>query len=288
MPPTSILLPLEGYGLVELTGEDRLAWLQGQVTGDVSNRGPGDRRSFCFVEPTGGLLAVVDAWIHPDRVLMTTARACIPALLDRVERMTILEDVLANPTESEGFILIDPTIEQERLLSESGDRGGHVLRSTRFRRDAWEVWSPSGIPAKLGSPDPTRAESIRLEAGVPHWGIDMGPKTLPPELGTDFERRHVDYDKGCYTGQEVLMRLHSRGHTNRTWVGLVSQSPLEVGAEVRFADRPMGKVSSTALSPDLGPIAAATLRNEATEAGTRVSVGDLEAEVRPMPLLRTA
>ena len=279
MNPYSVLL--DEYGLIELAGEDRREWLQGQVTGDVAKLEAGEHRSFCFVEPTGGILAAVDAWALPDRFLMMTARERIPAVLDRIERMTILEDVVAKEVAAVGLSVL------ERV-----EIDGLVLPTHRFGREGWDLWaSPEAIDGlkRVFPPLGTEAaEALRLESGLPRWGVDMGSKTLPPELGAEFERRHVDYDKGCYTGQEVLMRLHSRGHTNRTWVGLVAEKRLIVGESVLHEGRTVGTVSSIAESSVLGAIAAATLRNEATEAGARVVIGGVEAEVRPMPLLRRA
>ncbi|MFX6234584.1 tRNA-modifying protein YgfZ, partial [Acinetobacter baumannii] len=69
-------------------------------------------------------------------------------------------------------------------------------------------------------------DQLELRAGNPRLGGDTTQKTLPPELGPAFESRTVSYTKGCYMGQEVLMRIHSRGHTNRTWVCLTSAEPL--------------------------------------------------------------
>ena len=284
---TSAAIPLREDALVELTGEDRLDWLQGQVTGDVSGLKPGARRAFCFVEPTGGLLAVIDAWALPDRILLSTARSRVPDLLGRIERMTILEDVSAKVADLQGVALLGSGAEQRAKVG-----GEHYrLPSDRFRHEGWEIWASSAEIDALAREIPpvgtSASEAFRLQAGIPRWDVDMGPKTLPPELGPDFEARHVSYDKGCYTGQEVLMRLHSRGHTNRTWVGLLSPIPLKVGDEALFGGKPVGRITSTADSPDWGPIAAAILRNEATQPGTRVAVGSEEAEVRPMPLLRT-
>ena len=139
------------------------------------------------------------------------------------------------------------------------------------------------------SPEPF--EIARIEAGVPRFGQDCDAKTFPPELGSAFESRYISYNKGCYTGQEVLMRLHSRGHTNRTWVGLVSESPLEVGAVLTHPNRKdAGLVTSAAFSPDYGFIGAAMVRNEIAQPRESVmfetSAGSFEAQIRPMPILR--
>ncbi len=253
------MLPAE-LAAIELLGDDRLEWLQGQATNDVGSLKPGERVAFCFCEPTGQILAVIDAWAFDDRIVLVTERERASAVLERVERMTILEDVVAREAEN------IPANVREFLA--------------RFPKD-----------------HPEASEASRIAAGVPRWGFDMGPRTLPPELGPTFEADHVSYRKGCYTGQEVLMRMHSRGHTNRTWVGLVADRPMTVGAEATLEGQEVGRVTSASsatlhsenpASPDAEGatlyVAAATLRNEATSAGTTVLVGDVEATVRTMPI----
>jgi folate-binding protein YgfZ len=161
-----------------------------------------------------------------------------------------------------------------------------------------DVWVPReagpAIDALTGDFDSISREAYniaRLEAGIPLYGADMNARTLPPEMGAQFEARHISYKKGCYTGQEVLMRIHSRGHTNRTWVGLLSDDPLEIGAPIAHSLRAdAGTVTSSVFSPDYGYLGAAMVRNELAFDGEMVKVrterGDVEAEVRRMPILR--
>src|SRR5438477_283027 len=89
------ILPDLELALIELTGEDRLDWLQGQVTNDLRGLEPGDTKSFCLCEATGQILALCDLWVQKDRLLITTDLAAAPHLLKRAEAMVILEDVRA-------------------------------------------------------------------------------------------------------------------------------------------------------------------------------------------------
>lgn len=293
------LLDTGEWTCIELTGDDREEWLQGQATNDIRLLKPGQRLSFCLCEPTGGLLAVLDAWALEDRILLTTARERETAVLDRVERMTIIEDVSAavssmalvslqgsDAGEQLGKLFDLP--EEEAGIAEFQGETIYALRSRRTLAGGWDLWTPSHLaPAIRGRFEEMSSsdyECERIRAGIPKWGVDMGPKTLPPELGQDFESCHISYQKGCYTGQEILMRIHSRGHTNRTWVGLFSDAPLPSGAAVEFDGKGVGTISSSASSVSGGYIAAATLRNEAAQEGEKVSVGEIEAIVRPMPI----
>lgn len=308
----------EGAGLVDLSqfagivlsGEDRKGWLQGQVTNDVRRLEAGNNTPFCLCSATGQLQAVVDAWAVRDRILLTTARESVPAVLHRAEQMVILEDVSAVPADDYRLFSVQgPKASQtlgDLMHLPSLDAGESRLKDTEvlcLRCDrtgfgGWDVWVPKEAREAIENLqlafEPVSREAFyiaRLEAGVPIFGADMNEKTLPPELGPAFESRHISYSKGCYMGQEVLMRIHSRGHTNKTWVGLLAEAPLEIGATVVHPRRPeAGVVTSAALSPDYGNIGAAMLRNEAAEEGEMVRViterGEVEAEVRRMPILR--
>jgi aminomethyltransferase len=114
------------------------------------------------------------------------------------------------------------------------------------------------------------AEIIRVEAGVPRWGVDFGEETLPPEAGLDLT--HIDYAKGCYIGQEVISRLKSVGHVNKQLRGFVSvtEAPLEKGWQLFSSDDPaksLGHLTSATWSFALAkPIALGYLKRGAPSA----------------------
>lgn len=304
------LVPLPHIALVELTGEDRKGWLQGQVTQNVRRLEAGNSASFCFSAPTGHLIAAVDAWALADRILMTTATETRQAVLNRIEQMVVLEDVEGHDT-VERFALYSvqgPTASKRlaelvnlpSLDAGTADLAGATVVCLRADRNGFGGWDIA-VPADASDArqvleknfrwlSTDAYEVARLEAGLPMYGRDMNERTLPPEMGAAFEARHVSYNKGCYVGQEVLMRIHSRGHTNRTWMGLMAERPLEAGATVLSGKREVGTVTSAVFSPDYGYIAGAMLRNEVAQPRETVVVktaaGDVEAEVRPMPILR--
>jgi folate-binding protein YgfZ len=113
------------------------------------------------------------------------------------------------------------------------------------------------------------AEALRVEQGIPRYGIDMDDTTIPQEAG--LNERAVSFTKGCYVGQETVARLHYRGKPNRHLRGLRLSAPVPRGAELRLGERTMGSVSSAVLSPRLGPIGLALVRREA-QPGARLQV----------------
>jgi tRNA-modifying protein YgfZ len=307
------VLNTERFVAFELMGDDRKGWLQGQATNDLRNMAEGTSVAFCLCSPTGQLLADCHMWLLPERLVVTTDIATAPAFAQRCESMVILEDVTCRDLSGTQrlFSVQGPSatsrlsrgITLPTLDAGVATLDGHqimLLRSNRTGYGGWDLLVPpeaEGLVAKLlGDISQVRdeaAEIARIEAGIPRVGADLSAKTLPPELGRAFQTSHISYTKGCYTGQEVLMRLHSRGHTNRTWMGLLADAPLEEGAIISHPSRAdAGVVTSAALSPRYGFIGAAMLRNEAAMRGEMVTVqtsnGAVEAEVVEMPILTNA
>lgn len=126
------------------------------------------------------------------------------------------------------------------------------------------------------------AEVLRVERGVPRYGVDLDDSTIPQEAG--LNERAVSFDKGCYVGQETVARLHYKGKPTRHLRGLRLSEPAASGAELRLGDRVVGALGSVAVSPRLGPIGLALVRREA-EPGARVAVGgdEVAAEVVALP-----
>ena len=264
-----VRVELPGMAYFRLAGEDAVSWLQGQATNDVTDL-EGGTADFCLTKPTGQILALCRVWPHEGALLVATAQ---PEVLEsRVEQTVFIEDVVLERIEDQVVCLQGPLAKSD----------GAALPSDRTGSGGFEVLSAAEAP--LLSPEALNLAT--LEAGVPAQGVDTTEKTLPPELGPTFEAAYVSYTKGCYTGQEVLMRIKARGHTNKTWVGLKLEGPANQGDQVEHDGNAVGKVLRTALSPAFGHIASATVRAVAADAGTDVTVGGAPATVVEMPFLR--
>ncbi|HEX3324124.1 MAG TPA: glycine cleavage T C-terminal barrel domain-containing protein, partial [Solirubrobacterales bacterium] len=118
---------------------------------------------------------------------------------------------------------------------------------------------------------PAAAEILRIEAGTPRFGAEMGTETMPAEAG--IVERAVSFTKGCYIGQEPVARLHYKGKPNRNLRGLRLSGPASAGAALRLGEKEVGTVGSACVSPALGPIALAIVRREA-EPGDELAVGE--------------
>ncbi|MEI8258921.1 MAG: glycine cleavage T C-terminal barrel domain-containing protein, partial [Deltaproteobacteria bacterium] len=169
-----------------------------------------------------------------------------------------------------------------------------VTRSPDFGIDGFECFVPTALAgplqaaltaagAVLASSD--ALEVLRIEAGRPALGIDMTDETLAQEARLDALDA-ISYTKGCYTGQEVVARVHFRGHVNRVLRGVRAAAVPEGDVRVFAGDADIGDVRSRALSPRLGPIALAMVRRE-VEPGTPVTLrspsGSADATVVELP-----
>lgn len=302
---------LKQSALIELRGEDRKGWLQGQTTNNLRSVTNGSSIAFSICAPSGHMIASCEMWAIGERYLVRMAKACLPNFLKRFEQAVILEDVVMEDLSSQIRLLSiqGPTATsglRQFFETPSLDAGSVFydgieilcLRSNRTGMGGWDLLLPRDAEKQAADIESAFEEIndeayniARLEAGIPKFGIDMDEKTFPPEMGPMFEQKTISYNKGCYTGQEVLMRIHSRGHTNRTWMGLMSITPLSAGDKVTSKARPAaGFVTSACESPQYGFIAGAMLRNEVAFAGEIVKVitnnGEVEAEVVQMPILR--
>ena len=129
------------------------------------------------------------------------------------------------------------------------------------------------------------AETRRIEAGRPRFGIDMDESHIPLEAGLD---EAISFDKGCYIGQETIVRIAHRGHVNRKLSGILldgSTVPAR-GATVSAEGRDVGAMTSAAISPALGGVVSlAYLKPEISSPGTQVEVENRPGRVASLPFL---
>lgn len=299
------IVPSDGLSLLIVEGADRLTWLYGQTTQDVAHLKPGEVREACVCSPTGHILAVLSIAELSGSCALILPRPCEAVILDLVERTVFMEEVAIAKPPPEWTPIVVQGPRSELALRDAGieplelpDDAGLAI-PFRGAGDGFLLWTFADHPgakkveSALITANPEAVAAARIETGIPDWSLDLSRKVLPPEMGPDFVRRCVSFQKGCYTGQEVLMRIHARGHTNRTWVGLIGETAMPSGARVSSAVRAnAGVITSSALSPDWGPIAAALLHNDSAVAGMRVSIetesGSVRAEVREFPLRPSA
>ncbi|HSD10403.1 MAG TPA: aminomethyltransferase family protein [Candidatus Binatia bacterium] len=154
----------------------------------------------------------------------------------------------------------------------TGDPGFEVTVARPAAPGVWQALLASGAPLGLRTAGMAAAEILRLEAGIPYVGVDFDESHLVLEAGLE---RGVNFQKGCYLGQEIVERASARGHVNRRLVGLRihgERVPAR-GARILKDGAETGRVTSAVFSPHLlAPIALGYVRRDAIAAGTRVEV----------------
>ena len=285
------LLDRSERGKLALTGSEAKSFLQGQVTNDVEALSPGHGCYAAFLTPKGKMLGDLRILDAGDELLLDTERSALQELFNMIRRFSIGFDVeLHKRTLERGLLsLLGPESDAIAAVSEPEHShapvtiGGIEARAIRtdvgidLLCDAADV---NGLRAALADAgvvpvSEAVAECLRIERGRPRYGADLDDSVIPQEAG--LNERAVSFTKGCYVGQETVARLHYRGKPNRHLRGLRLTDAASPGDELTFDGRPVGRVSSVALSPRFGPIALALVRREAP-LGSLVAVGERGAQ----------
>ena len=194
--------------LLRLSGADAFRYLNGQITRDLSRAIPGHALPACILTPKGKLCAPLLIWKENDDLLVEVDPSLKEALIARLERYIVADDVAVTLEPSRQLIhVFGKLAESEPWVSFPGIRANRLgVPGVDLTKDTAGVESSPIL-------DPLVVERLRIEAGIPMWGLELTEETLPPEAGLD--RTHIDYDRGCYPGQETISRLKSIGKVNR-------------------------------------------------------------------------
>ena len=269
-----VLIDLSDRAKLRLTGADRIRFLNGQVSNDMRQASTGASVYTCVMTIKGKMCA--DAFVHAgeDDLLVDTEPGLREALAARLERYIIADDVQLEDVSDDLHLFhllpVASTGGAGGNLPRLGDLPGdpvdagkmRVVQSIRYGRMGIDLLVPATLAddyrAVLAKDfrflNPSETEFLRVAAGVPRWGAELGEDTMPAEAG--LEARAVSYNKGCYIGQEVVSRVKSVGHVNWQLRGLrpVSGGALEPGMVLRDSTRPEGREvgSITSVSPPVG------------------------------------
>jgi folate-binding protein YgfZ len=285
---------------LHLTGPDAAEYLQGQLTNDVEALDPERGCYAALLDRKGHLSSDMrvlrfengDLWLDLERAaaeavlkhLRTYSIGREVEIEDVTDRWAVISLIGPRGTELSGFGGLAPEHAQcfrqwdgTDVLGVATDAGIDLIVK------AENATPLEGLLAGAGAVrvSDEAAEIVRVESGRPRFGLDMTSEHMPAEAG--IVERAVDFEKGCYIGQEPVARLHYRGKPNRTLRGLRLSAPAAHGDPLRLGEREVGTVGTPSLSPAHGPIALAIVRREA-EVGEQLTVGDgTTAEVVELP-----
>lgn len=265
--------------VLQLTGTDRQAFLQGMVSNDVAALAPGQSCRAAFLDTTGHILADLQVHALPDALMVETDPRCLPTLAEMLDKFLIMEDVEITDVSDQWTILSMWGISSFPTLPD--DAEGFIAGRDLWlpAADAPAVWERLVIDGYIPIGEEA-AEILRVEAGDPAWGHELNASVLLPEADLPDA---VSYTKGCYVGQEIIARMRARGHANRALRGVLfgpgapippSGSTLHVREDDPEPGRQIGRITSAVASPLFGgrPLALAYVRKEYFENNTPIDV----------------
>ncbi len=283
---------------LRLTGEDRVRWLNGMVTNTVRDLAPGRMNYTFLLNAQGRILGDGDVYALADALLLATDRAQAARVQEHLDRFIIMDDVeLALESEVTTIGLAGP--QAHARLADAGLPGDLELGEftqqdgllvARERSEQYTVWVAATQAAALweqliatgASPCGIEAvEALRILSGTPRYGADIHEKSLAQETG---QMRALNFNKGCYLGQEIVERIRSRATVHRgvRAFSLEGQAP-RPGTPL-FApakpDAPVGELTSittVCLAERSGVYALGTVRAEAAEAALAYNGGTATA-----------
>jgi folate-binding protein YgfZ len=220
---------------LRLRGNDRLRFLNGQVTNDVRKANPNLSMPACVLSAKGRMDAFVYINAEHDALLLDAEAELKTSLPARLDRYIIADDVTIEDV-SEELALFHLARETPILPNDYGWR-----RSKRCGVIGWDLFAPASehdhlrqiLAAEDIFPNDEAIEQFRIEQGVPRWGRELTSEIIPVEANLEVDA--IDYSKGCYIGQEVISRMKMSGQTNKRLCGLISVSGTPLAAAMRLA-----------------------------------------------------
>jgi folate-binding protein YgfZ len=277
-------------GLVQLTGDDRVDFLQRMVSGDVAGMEPGEARR-CFLLTGKGRIMADLRVMHTDTATLVELDACdAPAFAQQMDTLLFTEDVqISDLSESYHCLAVyGPEASVDGDVAITAPLGTHLWVPAADAAERWRELLTAGA-----KPMGWQAYNIaRIEAGLPLFHIDFGPTNLPHETG--IVGQTCSFTKGCYRGQEVVARMQSLGHPGKMLVQFAAEGNdlPPAGAAVYGGDAPdadvVGAVTSSCHSPMRSgrPIGFAMVKWEFREEATlhaQTEHGRVPLTVEPIP-----
>jgi len=292
------LLDLSERAKFQITGTDRVRFLNGQITNNLRKATEKAAIEACVLNAKGKMNAHIFVSALAECFSVDTEPELRETLRSRLERYVIADDVqIADVTDQ--FSLF-------HVLSEESPKPEHgrIVSVRRFAERGWDIWSDAShhdavrqqLSSAFGFLNSVAAEVMRIEQGIPRWERELTEEIIPIEA--NLEQRTIDYEKGCYIGQEVISRMKMSGQTNKRLCGLVSPDDVPLQPEMKLAapsaaGREGGWITSATRSERIGKeIALGYVKRGFNSAGTKLdafsaanSAKRIPVEVVPLPFL---
>lgn len=304
------------------TGPDRVRYLNAIFTNDIKSltatKHSGQGVGSLFLNPQGRIQAEIETYAELEKLFCVTFASIREQLIPALDHYIIMDDVTLTDESAEYATIgvegpqSDTLVRQltAQDLSDMEDLSWQdimvreipcrIVRRRIHGAAGWEflvarghlplLWKVLNADAKILGGGPmgyTALNALRLEQGIPWFSYDFGEKQIPHEAG--LENSHISYSKGCYTGQEIVERVRSRGQVNRVraFLKIESSDPPSGGSPVLSDGQEVGFLTRSAFSPALNSaIAFAYLRREKSTPDSILSVNGASALPIAPPLAK--
>jgi len=306
-------------GRIIVSGADRASYLQGLLTNDIAGLKAGQGCYAAYLTAQGRLISDMHVYELGDAILVSLPGDVKELVLAKLDQFIFTEDVqLGDVTATFAQVAIIGPEASATIAAVIGADAAAALAAMPDHGNARIRWDGAPvIVARIddaGEPgfdlfvetarvdalknalvgagaaalDADTADAIRIESGIPLFRRDMDEDTIPLEAG--IEPRAISFTKGCYVGQEVIIRVMHRGHGRvaRKLVGLSIDGDRvpAPGTTIHSGDREIGRVTSATRSPALDrPIALGYVHRDFVEPGTGVTIDGATARVSSLPFV---
>ena len=291
-------LDLSARAKFRLTGTDRFRFLNGQLTNDLRKTTGTVAIEACVLNAKGKMNGHLFVSAEGESFSVDAEPELRETLRTRLERYIIADDVQIEDV-TDQFSLF-------HVLSEKSPTAEHgrFVSVRRFAEQGCDIWSDAArhdavwqqLSSAFAFLDSSAAEVMRIEQGIPRWGRELTEEIIPIEA--NLEQRTIDYEKGCYIGQEVISRIKMSGQTNKRLCGLISLDniPFQLGLKLAApltAGKEVGWITSATSSERIGKeIALGYVKRGFNKPGTKLDAFSADnfakaipVEVVPLPFL---
>lgn len=312
------LIDLSARGRLLVSGSEAVMFLNGLITNDMKTLALNSWMPAVFPNVQGRLLAAVRVIHRDDGFLIDTESATRETVVKLLDRFTLAGDFrLGDLSEDTSQLSIQGAKAAAIVAAIFGETFANlgrdtvagvdwqgkpvtIIRATHTAEDGFDLWVDSTVAETLrhafikAGAQPIgndTIETLRVEAGIACYGIDMDETNVVTETNLDDA---VSFTKGCYIGQEIIARIKYRGHVAKKLTGLMFDGEIgvESGAKILSVDdKEIGRVTSVVFSPHLNRnIALGYVKYDYLEPGTSVRVDSagakFTAEVAELPFIR--
>jgi folate-binding protein YgfZ len=268
---------------ISFSGPDRVRYLNAILTNNIKDLGASHGIPSLLLNAQGHILAEIETYALPEQLFCVSYAMIRQRLIETLDKYIIMDDVtLTDETQRYGTVALEgpaaarialeltgvdlnsldelarcdahiasiPCVVSRRSPGEFS--GAEFLVERQYLDSLWKLLEQKVREAGGGPVGYAALNALRLEQGIPWFGYDFGEKQIPNEAG--LLESHLSFTKGCYTGQEIVERVRSRGHVNRLRVHLRFDGPSvpQTGAPLTTAGSEVGYVTRAALHPILG------------------------------------